>query len=364
MDASKLFACCFLLLLYILIAILYISVPGTIVKGYVTHELTGKKLVYRLNGLRVFIVTICIFVCAVRLGLIPADIMYLYRYEYMIAANIVSILISVALFLRGNPWADATSSNHNRLTPFFVGAERNPQWGLFDLKMFFYVVGGTTLMLNIFSFAAHSYLHGHLSVDHCVYVFLFAFFLLDYFYHEQVHLYTFDFLVEKVGMKITWGCLFVYPFIYNIISFAFIATTTHQSKPNTLSIFTLAVAILVFFVGWILSRGANNQKFLFKTQPTKRFLNRLTPQAIGGKLLCNGFWGLSRHVNYAGEILMAVGLALCCPANWLSWIYPVYYILLLTDRQRLDDKRCYEKYGPLWKSYCYEVPYRIIPYVY
>ena len=30
----------------------------------------------------------------------------------------------------------------------------------------------------------------------------------------------------------------------------------------------------------------------------------------GKQLLCSGFWRLSRHINYLGEILMAIGLAL------------------------------------------------------
>ena len=69
------------------------------------------------------------------------------------------------------------------------------------------------------------------------------------------------------------------------------------------------VAIVCFFSGWILSRGANNQKYLFKIDPKKKFLGVFAPKTVGeGKLLCSGWWSLSRHINYLGEILMAVGL--------------------------------------------------------
>ena len=34
-----------------------------------------------------------------------------------------------------------------------------------------------------------------------------------------------------------------------------------------------------------------------------------TVPGSGGRLLCSGWWGLSRHVNYCGEIVQAVALA-------------------------------------------------------
>ena len=81
----------------------------------------------------------------------------------------------------------------------------------------------------------------------------------------------------------------------------------------------------------------------------------------------SGFWGVSRHVNYLGEILMAVGLAL--PGGWiggslLPWLYPVYYVLLLVRRERDDNVRCQQKYKYLWDKYTSQVPWRIVPYCY
>jgi delta14-sterol reductase len=83
-------------------------------------------------------------------------------------------------------------------------------------------------------------------------------------------------------------------------------------------------------------------------------------------LLCSGFWGISRHVNYLGEILMATGLALSLghlDSPW-PWLYPLYYVGLLFPRERDDDKRCAEKYGALWDEYREKVPKRIIPGIY
>jgi len=65
-------------------------------------------------------------------------------------------------------------------------------------------------------------------------------------------------------------------------------------------------------------------------------------------------------------VLMATGitLALGYPEIVWTWLYPLYYVLLLSTRERDDDKRCKDKYGDLWDQYCERVPSRIIPRIY
>jgi delta14-sterol reductase len=131
----------------------------------------------------------------------------------------------------------------------------------------------------------------------------------------------------------------------------------------------LVVAAVVFFVGWSLARGANMQKFTFKRDPTRKFLGVIAPVVVTDgerKLLASGFWRVSRHVNYLGEIGMATGLTLALgyPLQLATWLYPLYYVALLVPRQIADDRRCAEKYGPLWKEYVARVPYRILPGIY
>lgn len=100
--------------------------------------------------------------------------------------------------------------------------------------------------------------------------------------------------------------------------------------------------------------------------PERAFLGGMSPHAISDgehHLLAGGFWGVSRHVNYLGEILMACGIALVLgwPLLIGPWLYPLYYVLLLGFRERDDDKRCAEKYGPLWEQYRRQVRWRIVP---
>jgi len=108
------------------------------------------------------------------------------------------------------------------------------------------------------------------------------------------------------------------------------------------------------------------QKYFFKVAPSRKFLG-MTPVAIGdGRVLVSGFWGLSRHVNYFGEIVqgVAVALAVGYAGVWMVWLYPAYYIALLFSRQVDDDKVCAAKYGKVWDEYKAKVKYRVVPFVY
>jgi delta14-sterol reductase len=230
--------------------------------------------------------------------------------------------------------------------------------------MWLYLIGAVMLQLNVLSFLAHHYwVFGKISAGLILCGSMLTYFVFDYLSFEKVHLYTYDFFAERVGIKLGWGCLAFYPYFYLIALWS----TVNLPDPNTATWQLLCFA-LVFLLGWTLARGANMQKFFFKTHPEKTFLG-IEPATItdGNKtLLISGFWGLSRHINYLGEILMGLGIALSVgyPGVIWVWLYPLYYIALLLPRQIDDDKRCALKYGDLWTRYTSKVKYRIIPYLY
>jgi protein-S-isoprenylcysteine O-methyltransferase Ste14 len=125
---------------------------------------------------------------------------------------------------------------------------------------------------------------------------------------------------------------------------------------------------ILFLCGWVLTRGANMQKYFFKTSPDRKFL-WIIPEVLGDgnlSLLSNGFWGKSRHINYLGEIIQAIAVALAVGyfGIWMVWLYPAYYIGLMLTRQIDDDKVCKAKYGELWDRYIKKAKYKIIPFIY
>jgi len=89
------------------------------------------------------------------------------------------------------------------------------------------------------------------------------------------------------------------------------------------------------------------------------------PTASGRGLLVSGWWGVARHLNYTGDIVMAWTWALTCGfGSPVPYAYPVFLTLLLLHRERRDERSCRLKYGPDWDCYCQRVPYRLIPKIY
>jgi hypothetical protein len=85
----------------------------------------------------------------------------------------------------------------------------------------------------------------------------------------------------------------------------------------------------------------------------------------GTLLLTSGWWGIARHCNYLGDLMM--GLAWCLPTGFehpLPYFYIAYFTILLVHREWRDNAMCQEKYGPDWDAYCRKVPWRIVPGIY
>lgn len=206
------------------------------------------------------------------------------------------------------------------------------------------------------------------------YVFCLSWFIFEYMYHEHVHLFTYDLFRERLGGKLVWGCFLFYPFFYQIGIWCLV-------KPNGVHDMSTAesfVCIGLYLFGWVLTRGANLQKHAFRTNPsakTFRFLfitvqqRTLSRSGAGSKILVSGWWGLSRHSNYLGEIIQ--GFALALPGilgsnygSFLPLLYPLYYLLLFIPRQMDDDLICEGKYGTaIWNQYKQIVKYRICPWL-
>ena len=179
-----------------------------------------------------------------------------------------------------------------------------------------------------------------------------------------MHLYTYDLFAEKIGFKLTWGCTVFYPFFYTLGLRPLLSATA-----GTVTVDIAAASAGIFLLGYILSRGANNQKHAFRVNPNQPFLFGLVEQRAvpGSRLLCSGWWALARHINYFGEMLMALGIALpaaLATGSWLPWTYPIYYVVLLVPRDLEDNRICAAKYGAHWTEYARRVPYHIIPWIY
>ena len=253
-----------------------------------------------------------------------------------------------------------------------------------DVKMFLYAVGAIQLQLNNMSYLYHHHYHHNqsktsISIAYQTYFWMFTWFVVEYMLFERPHLYTYDLFAEKIGFKLIWGCLCFYPFFYPLNGYLLSDITNVDISRQRGYMITM-----LFFFGWVFTRGANMQKYFYKRFPDQRYIfggfmiQKTIPKS---RILISGFWGLSRHINYMGEIIQALAISLpllllsvqCeddgdCEYNYkqicLALTYPVYYIVLFIPRQMDDDALCKKKYGEIWVEYTDKVKYRIVPFVY
>jgi len=348
------------LIVYAAITLLHLVIPTRRRAGYVRSDATGEVLKYRTNGRIVLPVSILAWLALGYFDIVPYTWLYETRWWGLIGAVVIGLAFSLVIVLRyrstGKPFP----------ADLWFGRAKDVQIGdgLVDAKVWFYLVGAVMLQLNVLSFAAFHVTHvEQINPGFLLACAMLTWFCIEYLIFERVHLWTYDFIAERVGFKLGFGCLAFYPYFY-AVALWFTADLPDPGIPGWLTILFGAL----FLGGWVLTRGANMQKYQFKTAPERKFL-WIAPEALSDgdrSLLVNGFWGASRHINYLGEILQAVAIALA-PGYfgiWPVWLYPLYYVGLMVSRQIDDDKVCRTKYGELWDAYTARVKHRIIPGVY
>ena len=348
------------LIAYVVITLLHVAIPAKRVDGYVKNDATGEVRRYRLNGRYVLAASVILWFLLGYFNIVPYVWLYETRWLGLIGACVIGLAYSLFVVLRVPP---------NRASFFadlWFGRSKDPQLkdGFVDAKVWLYLVGAVMLQLNVLSFAAfHLQNVESINPGFLLGCAMLTWFCVEYLIFERIHLWTYDFIAERVGFKLGFGCLAFYPYFYSV-SLWFTADLPNPGIPVWVTVLFGAL----FLCGWVLTRGANMQKFYFKTKPGQKFL-WIEPQAISdgnNRLLVNGFWGASRHINYLGEIIQAVAIALAPGyfAIWMVWLYPIYYIGRFLSRQIDDYAICQAKYGDLWDEYTAKVKYRIVPGLY
>jgi protein-S-isoprenylcysteine O-methyltransferase Ste14 len=348
------------LIAYAVITLLHVVIPARRTPGYVKSDVTGEVLTYRINGRYVLVASIILWFLLGYFHIVPYGWLYETRWLGLIGACVIGLAFSIIIVLR------FPSTGRSFFADLWFGRSKNAQMkdGLIDAKVWLYLVGAVLLQLNVLSFAAYHLEHvKNINPGFLLGCAMLTWFCFEYLIFEKIHLWTYDFIAERVGFKLGFGCLAFYPYFYSVALW-FTADLPNPGLPVWL---TIMFGVL-FLCGWVLTRGSNMQKYFFKTAPGRKFL-WIAPEVISDgdhSLLVNGFWGASRHINYLGEIIQAVALALA-PGYfgvWMVWLYPLYYVCLFLSRQADDDKLCRAKYGELWDQYTAKVKYRIVPRVY
>ena len=340
--------------------------PGKLERG-IELELPGREphaLEYKMNGLGAFVLTLLVAVGLVLSGVLPATFLYQQLDSLLTTANVVVLALCGYMFALGRTQATPQERTRNALEAYVIGAALNPRNGSFDWKFFCESRPGMILWVLLdFSFAAAQLARqGEISNSMWLVCAFQLLYVADYFVMEDAILTTWDIRHEPFGFMLCWGCLVWIPFTFSLQGLYLVDHPIQLPVPA-------AVALVLFnLAGYVIFRGANLQKHRFRKAPEQAIWGR-TPEFIqtqrGTKLLVSGFWGVARHSNYLGDLMM--GLAWCLTtgfAHVLPYFYIIYFLILLLHRERRDHGHCARKYGADWDTYTARVRWRILPGVY
>ena len=347
----------------ILQALLAHYVPGRVVEGTALPD--GTRLSYKLNGWRAWWLTGALLASCAALRLYSPAALADEFGPLLTTANIFTAVFCIYLYWHGRRFGTPHErTTHNVIYDFWLGTALNPRIGDFDLKLFFEARPGLIAWIVLdLAFAAKQFqLNGFVSLPMALVCAFQFWYVADYFANEEAILSTWDIRHENFGCMLCWGDLVWVPFTYTIQAQYLLQHSVDLPWWAAAGIVALNVA------GYILFRGANIQKHRFRSNPDRTIWGKpaaYVKTASGSLLLTSGFWGMARHMNYLGDLLMALAWCLPCGfASPLPYFYVVYLTILLVHRERRDNDTCAQRYGSDWDTYCAKVRYRIVPGVY
>lgn len=345
--------------------VLYLFVGSIIVPGpwkLGASLADGSRKSYKLNGLALLVITAGIVAFGTWLGFVDLAIVHEHFWGLFGGANVLSIAMTAALYFGGKDRPDPQSSSPRKgglVSDLWYGVELNPTWLGVDVKMFSYrpsLIG--LAMLNVSFAYVQWHRYGELSQAMLLYQAFTLVYVFNYFQFEYGMLYTWDIVAERFGFMLVWGDYAFVPFAYSICGWYLVDRT------EVLPTWMLIALPIMFLLGLWIFRGSNQQKDEFKRNPKTKIWGK-PAETLGGKILVSGFWGIGRKLNYTGEILVYWSFTLLSGGqSFVPYLLPTWLLCLLVHRAWRDDKKCREKYGPLWEQYCKRATFKMIPFVY
>lgn len=346
---------------------------GGRLEGAVTPA--GNRLPYSINGLQAWLISNSAFlVGAFYFEWFSPTILFERWGELLWIVNICGFLLALFVYIKAYrfpSFPEDRKFSGNGLYDFYMGIELNPRIGPIDLKLFFNGRPGIVAwtLINL-SFACQQYAtFGHITNSMLLVNFFQLLYVLYFFWKEAWYLKTIDIHHDHFGWMLSWGDLVWLPYMYTLQALYLVFNPIELSTPYFLCVLALGLA------GFTLFASSNNQKDRFRQNPAEPIWGKspesLTCQyrTLDGKtrtshLLLSGWWGIGRHMNYTGDLLLSLAYSLACGTlNPFPYFYFVFLAILLVHRTLRDETRMKDKYGAAWDTYTARVPYRLIPYV-
>lgn len=348
--------------------------PGIMRPGQSLKD--GTRLRYKLSGLVLFVGTHAALAAGVLFGDWSLRPLLAHFPSLFVVANIWALVVTI--YLMWSAWSKGEGrliqTRGSRIKAaaldIWLGAELNPSFAGVDLKMHMYHPSliGLVVLNAAFPFAQYE-IYGAVTTEMWLYQGFVWAYIFTHYIREDFMLTTWDIIAERFGFMLVWGDLVYVPFLYSMVGWWVLGRGwspaedggwVHEPWPIA-GVFAL-VALHLFF-HWVF-RGANWQKDKFKRDNSVHIWGK-PAEALGGRLLVSGWWGIGRKINYTGELGVYLSFSLCAGFD-SAWPYflPFTLLILLLQRAWRDDRKCREKYGPLWDEYCKRTHFRVIPFLY
>lgn len=219
------------------------------------------------------------------------------------------------------------------------------------------------------------------------------------------YLHTIDICHEHYGYYLAWGSNVFLPTTYTLQA-QYLARYPVQLSPVV-----AATILLLGLAGYAIFRTVNHQKHVFRRTDGNCKIWGAEPRYIAcvyrtadgavheNRLLCSGEylpmyilsylpsligrtyvyslspadylllglggWGIVRHTNYVGDLLLSYAMcAVCGFDSLIPWSYAIFMTMVLVHRCQRDERRCLRKYGAAWERYCAQVRWKMVPGVY
>lgn len=349
-------------------------------KGQLTPA--GHVLEYNINGFQAWLITHGSYLMLVYFGFIKGAYIVENWFSFFVSANVLAYMLTVFSYIKAINWSNHPEDNKVTSCWYYnlvMGIEFNPRIYNIDFKLFFNGRPGIILwtLFNL-SCVFHQYDNfGQVTWSILIVNLLQGAYVLDFFWNEQWYLQTIDIAHDHFGFYFCWGDLVWLPFMYTLQSL-YLATTNVD-----IDNYYLSLVFLFGLFGYAIFRLTNYQKNYFRKDPNTAIIFNKKATYIAAKyltkngkehtsyLLTSGMWGLARHINYTGDIMLSTSYCLACgwPNSILDvkgcfvYFYAIYMTILLVSRCSRDEDRCQNKYGEVWERYCKVVKYRFVPHL-
>ena len=347
--------------------------PGKTIYGPVTPR--GYRPVYKNNGFSAFLISLALFwLFGFQLEVFNPVIIYDHFGEILGALNVFSLLFCLLLYFKGlyRPSTPDSGSSGNPLFDYYWGTDLYPHIAGINVKHFANCrFGMMSWPLLIIAFAAKQQQLYGLSDSMIVSVVLQLIYVGIFFYYESGYFKTMDIQEDRAGYYLIWGVMVWVPAVYTLTAHYLVLHPIHIGPVYA------SVLIVIALLGFYSKTNMNRQRINVREHGGNYRIWGHTARIVRARytddkghpresiLLVDGWWGITRHFHYVGEIIGALCWSL--PAlfeNFMPYFYVVYLTILLLHRARRDDVKCRLKYGKYWDEYCKKVPYKVIPGIY